>query len=176
NLPESLQCLQELQGQETIFELKYLEIMFNVADAGTHVDTCGSVWIIKPVYQSYLLIYKSLQRVILNKINIQEAYNEVLENRGRILSNKGSLKLSMDNKQERALLCLYAMGRITDIDLAEHFRKALLSLPDNHRAELIDKLNKSRLAYEQAVILYYMPALFAELLRHNKQASEKTQI
>ncbi|GLA56324.1 hypothetical protein AnigIFM63604_008481, partial [Aspergillus niger] len=115
-------------------------------------------------------------RVISNKIDIQEAYNEVLQNRGRILSDKGFPKLSTDDKRERALLRLYAMGRVADINVAERFRKALLSLPDNHGAELVEELNKSGLGHEQAVVLYYMPALFAEILRHTQQASEETQI
>ncbi|KAI2886038.1 hypothetical protein CBS63078_11069 [Aspergillus niger] len=176
NVPGSLQCLQELQGQETAFELKYLEIMFDVAGAGAHVDACGSVRMIEPVCQSFLLTYGILQRVISNKIDIQEAYNEVLQNRGRILSDKGFPKLSTDDKRERALLRLYAMGRVADINVAERFRKALLSLPDNHGAELVEELNKSGLGHEQAVVLYYMPALFAEILRHTQQASEETQI
>ncbi|KAI2904352.1 hypothetical protein CBS11852_1713 [Aspergillus niger] len=176
NVPGSLQCLQELQGQETAFELKYLEIMFDVAGVGAHVDACGSVRMIEPVCQSFLLTYGILQRVISNKIDIQEAYNEVLQNRGRILSDKGFPKLSTDDKRERALLRLYAMGRVADINVAERFRKALLSLPDNHGAELVEELNKSGLGHEQAVVLYYMPALFAEILRHTQQASEETQI
>ncbi|GLA14619.1 hypothetical protein AnigIFM62618_001056 [Aspergillus niger] len=176
NVPGSLQCLQDLRGQESAFELKYLEIMFDVAGAGAHVDACGSVRMIEPVCQSFLLTYKILKRVISKKITIQEAYNQVLQNRGRILSEKGYPKLSTDDKQERALLRLYAMGRVADIDLAERFRKALLGLPDDHRAELIKELNQSGLEDEQAVILYYMPALFAELLRHTQQASEETQV
>ncbi|KAI3016347.1 hypothetical protein CBS147347_10820 [Aspergillus niger] len=68
------------------------------------------------------------------------------------------------------------MGRVADINVAERFRKALLSLPDNHGAELVEELNKSGLGHEQAVVLYYMPALFAEILRHTQQASEETQI
>ncbi|GAQ40826.1 hypothetical protein AtubIFM55763_006888 [Aspergillus tubingensis] len=176
NVPGSLQCLQDLRGQESAFDLKYLEIMFDVAGAGAHVDACGSVRMIEPVCQSFLLTYKILKRVISKEITIQEAYNEVLKNRGRILSDKGYPELSTDDKQDRALLRLYAMGRVADIDLAERFRKALLGLPDNHRAELIKELNQSGLEGEQAVILYYMPALFAELLRHTQQASEETQI
>ncbi|KAI3017321.1 hypothetical protein CBS147347_10317 [Aspergillus niger] len=176
NVPGSLQCLQELQGQDTAFDLKYLEIMFDVAGAGAHVDACGPVRMIEPVCQSFLLTYKILQRVISNTIDIQEAYDEVLQNRGRILSDKGFPKLSTDDKHERALLRLCAMGRVADIDLAERFRKALLGLSDSHRAELIEELNKSGLGHEQAVILYYMPALFAELLRHTQQAPEETQI
>ncbi|KAI3030918.1 hypothetical protein CBS147347_2238 [Aspergillus niger] len=176
NVPGSLQCLQDLRGQESAFELKYLEIMFDVAGAGAHVDACGSVRMIEPVCQSFLLTYKILKRVVSKKITIQEAYNQVLQNRGRILSEKGYPKLSTDDDKERALLRLYAMGRVADIDLAERFRKALLGLPDDHRAELIKELNQSGLEDEQAVILYYMPALFAELLRHTQQASEETQV
>ncbi|OJJ69025.1 hypothetical protein ASPBRDRAFT_32761 [Aspergillus brasiliensis CBS 101740] len=176
NVPGSLQCLQELQGQENAFELKYLEIMFDVAGAGAHVDACGSVRMIEPVCQSFLLTYKILQRVISKEITIQEAYNEVLQNRGRILSDKGFSKLSTDDEQERALLRLYAMGRVADIKLAERFHQALFSLPDDHKAELIKELNQSGLEGEQAVILYYMPALFAELLRHTQRASEETQV
>ncbi|PWY78801.1 hypothetical protein BO83DRAFT_396812 [Aspergillus eucalypticola CBS 122712] len=176
NVPGSLQCLHDLQGQESAFDLKYLEIMFDVAGAGAHVDACGSVRMIEPVCQSFLLTYEILKRVISKEITIQDAYNKVLQNRGRILSDKGYPELSTDKKQDRALLRLYAMGRVADIDLAERFRKALLGLPDNHRAELIQELNQSGLEGEQAVILYYMPALFAELLRHTQQASEETQI
>ncbi|RAL02211.1 uncharacterized protein BO80DRAFT_352628 [Aspergillus ibericus CBS 121593] len=176
NVPGSLQGLRDLEGHSRAFNLKYLEIMFDVAGAGAHVDARGAIRMIEPVCQSFLLAYDILQRVIRKQITLQEAYNEVLKNRGGILTRQGFRELSTDNPTDRAFLRLCAMGRVADEDMAERFNDAFFGLPRTTREELVNELNISGLDGQPAVILYYMPALFAELLRITRDTSRLEQV
>ncbi|PYI08083.1 hypothetical protein BO78DRAFT_311692 [Aspergillus sclerotiicarbonarius CBS 121057] len=176
NVPGSLQGLRDLEGHSRAFKLKYLEIMFDVAGAGAHVDARAAIRMIEPVCQSFLLAYDILQRVIGKQITLQEAYNEVLRNRGAILTRQGFRELSTDNPTDRAFLRLCAMGRVADEDMAKRFNDAFFGLPRTTREELVNELNISGLDGQQAVILYYMPALFAELLRITRDTSRLEQV
>ncbi|OOF92661.1 hypothetical protein ASPCADRAFT_209910 [Aspergillus carbonarius ITEM 5010] len=176
NVPGSLQGLRDLEGHAEAFQLKYLEIMFDVAGAGGHIDARGAIRMIEPVCRSFLLAFDILQRVIENQITLQEAYNEVLKNRGVILTKQGFRELSTDNPTDRAFLRLCAMGRVADEDMAERFNDAFFGLPRSTREELVDELNSSGLDGQPAVILYYMPALFAELLRVTRSKPRPEQV
>ncbi|PWY86804.1 hypothetical protein BO70DRAFT_369855 [Aspergillus heteromorphus CBS 117.55] len=172
NVPGSLKGLLMLSGHKQAFDLKYLEIMFDVAGAGGHIDARGATRMIEPVCQSLLLAHPILERVTAGQLSLRDAYDEVLRNRGCILSKKGFKELSTAVPADRAFLRLCAMGRVADLPLAQLFDEAFNSLPDETRDALVNGLNVDGLDDGQAVILYYMPALFAELLRVTKDLSK----
>ncbi|KAE8138638.1 hypothetical protein BDV38DRAFT_270486 [Aspergillus pseudotamarii] len=172
NVPGSLESILMLQGQSQAFKLKYLEIMLDVSGAGAHVDARGAVRMIEPVCQSFLSAYPVLEQVISKKLSVRDAYNKVLQNRGQLLSDQGFRALSTNNRSERAFLRLCAMGRVADKHLAELFEKAFIDLPQPIQEELITGLNVDGCNGEDAVILYYMPAIFAEALRVTRTAPD----
>ncbi|PYH99048.1 hypothetical protein BO71DRAFT_405607 [Aspergillus ellipticus CBS 707.79] len=176
NVPGSLKGITIFKDDELAFNLKYLEIMFDVAGAGGHVDSRGAIRMIQPVCQSLLLTYPILLRIIAGELSLRGAYDEVLRNRGRILSSTGFRELSTNVPAERALLRLCAMGRVADLSLAQLFDGAFRNLPSATREDLVNGLSVDGVDDGQAVILYYMPALFAELLRVTKNTPKTSQV
>jgi hypothetical protein len=176
NVPGSLQGIFELQGDEQAYNLKYLESMFDVAGAGGHLDPRGAVRMIEPVCQSFLLAYPVLKQVMAGTLTVRDAYDEVLQYRARILVEQGFRQLSTDNSHERALLRLCAMGRVAEKPLADLFDHAFSTLPRPIRDTLTDGLSVDGYQDGEAVILYYMPGLFAEALRVARKELEDKQI
>ncbi|KAF5864139.1 hypothetical protein ETB97_008545 [Aspergillus alliaceus] len=176
NVPGSLRSIHKLRGHRQAFNLKYLEIMLDVSGAGAHLDARGAIRMIEPVCQSFLLAFPVLTDVITEKLSVRDAYNKVLQYRGELLANDGFPPLSTDNPSDRAFLRLCAMGRVAHRHLAELFDHAFRSLPAPTKQELIHGLNVDGCDGEDAVILYYMPAIFAEGLRVTRGASDEKQI
>ncbi|KAE8381528.1 hypothetical protein BDV26DRAFT_255346 [Aspergillus bertholletiae] len=176
NVPGSLQSILMLQDHEQAFNLKYLEIMLDVSGAGGHVDARGAIRMIEPVCQSFLSAYPVLKNIITEKLPVRDAYNMVLHNRGQLLAKQDFHALDTNNPSERAFLRLCAMGRVADKDLAELFEKAFRGLEPRIREELIKGLNVDGCDGEDAVILYYMPAIFAEALRVTRSAPDCKKI
>ncbi|KAB8207906.1 hypothetical protein BDV34DRAFT_191348 [Aspergillus parasiticus] len=176
NVPGSLESILMLRGKSQAFKLKYLEIMLDVSGAGAHVDARGAIRMIEPVCQSFLSAYPVLMNVITEKLSVRDAYNTVLQNRGQLLAEQGFHELSANNRKDRAFLRLCAMGRVADKHLAELFEKAFRDLPQPTQDELINGLNVDGCNGEDAVILYYMPAIFAEALRVTRTASDVKKI
>ncbi|KAE8349591.1 hypothetical protein BDV28DRAFT_140945 [Aspergillus coremiiformis] len=176
NVPGSLQSILMLRGHPQALNLKYLEIMLDVSGAGAHLDARGAVRMIEPVCSSFLLAFPVLQDVIAGRLSVRDAYNKVLQYRGQLLYDKGFPKLSTDNPSDRAFLRLCAMGRVADQHLAQVFDQAFRTLPAPTKQELITGLNVDGCDGEDAVILYYMPAVFAEGLRVTRGESDRKQI
>ncbi|KAB8077289.1 hypothetical protein BDV29DRAFT_168423 [Aspergillus leporis] len=176
NVPGSLRGILMLRGNEQAFNLKYLEIMLDVSGAGGHVDARGANRMIEPVCQSFLLAFPVLQDVIKGNISVRDAYDKVLGNRGQILADKGFRPLSTDDPRDRAFLRLCAMGRVADEHLARLFDEAFTNLPGKTKQKLIDGLNVDGDDDGEAVILYYMPGIFAEGLRVSHEAPDLKQV
>ncbi|KAB8212656.1 hypothetical protein BDV33DRAFT_211086, partial [Aspergillus novoparasiticus] len=176
NVPGSLEILLMLRGKSQAFRLKYLEIMLDVSGAGAHVDARGAIRMIEPVCQSFLSAFQVLMNVITENLPVRGAYNTVLQHRGQLLAEQGFHELSTNNRSDRALLRLCAMGRVADKHLAELFEKAFTDLPQPTQDKLINGLNVDGCNGEDAVILYYMPAIFAEALRVTRTASDVKKI
>ncbi|KAJ5701821.1 hypothetical protein N7488_009369 [Penicillium malachiteum] len=179
NVPGSLQPLLQFRGHHPhgeAFNLKYQEIIFDVSGAGGHLDSRGATRMIEPVCQSFLQAWPILSDVITNERSLREAYDAVLQNRGELIAEKGFPLLSPTDSSHRALLRLFAMGRVADQETAEQFQDAFQGLSDTTREALINGLNVDGIHDGDAVVLYYMPALFAETLRVLRTASSEDRV
>ncbi|KAF7596669.1 hypothetical protein BBP40_000591 [Aspergillus hancockii] len=176
NVPGSLRGILRLKENEKAFKFKYLEVMLDVSGAGGHLDARGANRMIEPVCQSFLLAFPVLQNVIAEKLSVRNAYDQVLENRGKILADKGFPALSTNDANERAFLRLCAMGRVVDEPLARLFDQAFNTLPGPTKQQLVDGLNVDGDEDGEAIILYYMPAIFAEGLRVIRGAPDRKQV
>ncbi|RAK80237.1 uncharacterized protein BO72DRAFT_445594 [Aspergillus fijiensis CBS 313.89] len=182
NVPGSLQRILRFQGHPSAFLLKYIEIMFDVAGAAAHLDAGGATSMTEPVCQSFLQAFPILERVIAGRTSLRDAYDEVLHNRGRILADQGFRDLSVaTSPSDRALLRLFAMGRVADRRTAERFQQAFHGLSHATRDALVRGLNVDGCDDDAdngrpAVVLYYMPSVFAEGLRALHDAPEEDQV
>jgi hypothetical protein len=176
NVPGSLQSALLLRGHERAFAIKYLEILFDVAGAGGHIDARGAIRLIEPVYQAFTAGRKALLGIIAGRMSLHAGYDQVLQHRSRLLEGGGFKSLSTDDTANRALLRLLAMGRVADNSGATMFEQAFKALPEATRESLVNGLNVDGYEDGEAIILYYMPALFAEALRSTKNASEGMKI
>lgn len=173
NVPASLQPILKFRGHPEAFNLKYQEIIFDVAGAGGHLDSRGATRMIEPVCQSFLQAGPILEDVITEKTSLRGAYDNVLLNRGKIVAAQGYPLCTPEDLEQRALLRLFAMGRVADKSTAEAFADAFNALETDTRSALVDGLNVDGIDDGESVVLYYMPALFAETLRAVRNASEK---
>ncbi|KAJ5653693.1 hypothetical protein N7490_000696 [Penicillium lividum] len=176
NIPGSLQPILKFRGHPEAFYLKYLEIIFDVSGAGGHRDSCGAKRMIEPVCQSYLQAWPILKSIITDNTSLREAYDHVLRNRGQLVVEQGFPLLSTADPVERALLRLFAMGRVADRSMAEQIQEAFLGLSEFTRDALVEGLNVDGVEDGQAVLLYYIPALFAETNRAMRDASPGARV
>ncbi|PYH49327.1 uncharacterized protein BP01DRAFT_310816 [Aspergillus saccharolyticus JOP 1030-1] len=171
NVPASLQAIFRFQSHSSAFFLKYLEIMFDVAGSAAHLDARGAITMTEPVCQSYLQALPILQEVVAGRTSLRQAYDKILHRRGQILTEQGFRQLCPGHPADRALLRLLAMGRVADRDLAEKFQQAFASLSEETRDALVRGLNVDGHGDGTAVVLYYMPSVFAEALRARHDGS-----
>ena len=176
NVPGSLKGVLQLQGQERAFEIKYLEVLLDVAGAGGHIDSRGAIRMTEPVYQAFTVGRAALLEIIAGTSSLREGYDRVLQYRNRLLNGEGFEHLSITDSADRALLRLFAMGRITEKRKADLFEKAFSGLPQSTKSSLVSGMNVDGYNDGEAIILYYMPALFAEALRTTKDSSEEATI
>ncbi|KAJ5929199.1 hypothetical protein N7454_007047 [Penicillium verhagenii] len=176
NVPASLQPILKFRGHPEAFNLKFLEIIFDVAGAGGHLDSCGAKRMIEPVCQSFLQAGPILKSIITDNVSLHEAYDHVLRNRGQLVVEQGFPVLSTGVPAERALLRLFAMGRVAERSMAENFQEAFRGLSESTREALVQGLNVDGVDDGQAVLLYYIPALFAETGRVMRGASTEEHV
>ena len=175
NVPGSLESVLLLEGYERAFSLKYLEILLDVAGAGGHENSSGAIRMIEPVYQAFTIGRKGLLDIIAGTSSLREGYDQVLRHRGELLEADGFRALSTSHPESRALLRLLAMGRVADQTLAQTFDAAFSSLTAAVRRRLVSGLNVDGYEDGEAIIPYYMPALFSEALRSTKTSSTEIQ-
>ncbi|OGM39400.1 hypothetical protein ABOM_012136 [Aspergillus bombycis] len=165
SVPGSL--LGIFQWPERAFRLKCLEVIFDVSGASGHVGAEGAICMTQPVCQSLLDTLPLLKDVVDGASSVKAAYNGVLQHRAEILAAAGVRHLSVDNANDRVLLRLCAMGRVTDQKSAQLFEQAFNKLSDGIKQQLTSGLNVDGDGDGDgvAVILYYMPAMFAQAQR-----------
>ncbi|KAJ5083148.1 hypothetical protein N7456_012575 [Penicillium angulare] len=179
NVPGSLKPVLQFRDHLPAFTLKYLEIMFDVAGAAGHIDSCSAKRMIEPVCQSFLQAWPILEATVTSQTShpetsLKEAYDQVLQNRGRLVNQMGfSSVLSTSNPADRAFLRLLAMGRVADQATAEQVQKAFTTLPEIE--SLVEGLNVNGIDDGEAILLYYMPALFAGTLQAVSEPGERIE-
>ena len=173
SVPINLEFLQSMRGREHAFEMKFLEQILDVAGALGHLDPWGAKNLIEPVFEAFQTVHEVSVKIIAGELGYREGYDEVLKKRGRLLSGIGFRRLSVSDKEERALLRLLTMGRTTDIDQAELFSQAFHGLDQRHKQWLITGLNIDGNPDETAVLPYYMPAVLSDVLKSTQDSSDE---
>ncbi|OQV06689.1 hypothetical protein CLAIMM_11229 [Cladophialophora immunda] len=175
SVPVNLEGLLAMRGHEHAFELKFMEQILDVAGALGHLDPRGSKSFSEPVFQAFKTVHEVSLDIIAGKSNPRQGYDKVLTKRGNMLSIKGFRRLSVSDREERALLRLLTMGRTTDKEQAELFSKAFNALDQKNKDQLVAGLNVDGNGYETAVLPYYMPAIISTTLENTKDSDEENK-
>ncbi len=166
NVPGNLEGLLEMRGHRHAFDLKFLELILDVAGAAGHLDSRCAKMMIEPVAQAYLTTHEVALDIIEGRSSLREGYDTVLIRRAEMLVEKDFRLLSVQNPEERALLRMLLMSRTADAEQAELFSKAFDALPLSIRRKLVNGLNVDGYQDGKAILPYYMPAMFSEALEN----------
>lgn len=166
NVPGNLEGLLEMRGHRHAFDLKFLELILDVAGAAGHLDARCAKMMIEPVAQAYLATYEVALDIIEGRCSLRQGYDQVLTRRAEMLHEKGFHLLSVKDLQERALLRMLLMSRTADKEQADLFSKAYDDLPLSIRTRLVNGLNVDGYQDGKAILPYYMPAMFSEALEN----------
>ena len=176
NVPGSLVTIRNLKNRERAFLLKYIEIILDVSGAGGHVDSRSAIRMIEPVFQAYSSCRSALENIISGRKSIRQGYDQVLQQRGKLLESKGVKSLHADVPSERALLRLMCMGRVADRPNAELMITAFDGLRATTRERLIDGLSVDGIDDGEAIVLYYVPGLFAETFKATRDCAATKRV
>jgi hypothetical protein len=166
NVPGNLEGLLEMRGHRHAFDLKFLELILDVAGAAGHLDARCAKMMIEPVAQAYLTTYEVALDIIEGRSSLREGYDTVLTRRAEMLHDKGFRLLSVQDEDDRALLRMLLMSRTADAEQAELFSDAYDALPLAIRRRLVNGLNVDGYQDGKAILPYYMPAMFSEALEN----------
>jgi hypothetical protein len=175
SVPVNLEGLLNMRGHEHAFNLKFMEQILDVAGALGHLDSNGSKNFIEPVFQAFKTVHEVSLDIIAGNSNPRQGYDKVLTKRGNMLSIKGFRRLSVSDREERALLRLLTMGRTADKEQAELFSKAFHALDKENKDQLVAGLNVDGNVNETAVLPYYMPAIISTTLENTKTSDEESK-
>ncbi|EXJ89003.1 hypothetical protein A1O3_02067 [Capronia epimyces CBS 606.96] len=175
SVPVNLEGLLDMRGHEHAFELKFMEQILDVSGAAGHIDSTGARNMIEPVFQAFKTVHEVSLDIIAGRSNLREGYDKVLTKRGNMLSIKGFRRLSVSDKEDRALLRLLTMGRTADLEQAELFSKAFQALDKRNKEQLVAGLNVDGNVDETAVLPYYMPAIISTTLENTKDSDDTSK-
>lgn len=175
SVPVNLEGLLEMRGHEHAFELKFMEQILDVAGAAGHIDSAGAKNLIEPVFQAFKTVHEVSLDIIAGRSSLRQGYDKVLTKRGNMLFIKGFRRLSVSDKEDRALLRLLTMGRTADLEQAELFSKAFHALDKRNKEQLVAGLNVDGNVNETAVLPYYMPAIISTTLANTKDVDETSK-
>ncbi|KKY15532.1 hypothetical protein UCRPC4_g06335 [Phaeomoniella chlamydospora] len=176
NVPGSLRPIEVLKGRQQAFLLKYLEVILDVSGAGGHIDSRSALRMIEPVFQAYATCRYALEDIIAGRKNLRQAYDQVLQQRGKLLDAKGFKRLSATIPSERALLRLMCMGRVDNPQNAGLMATAFDGMRNTSRQKLIDGLSVDGIEDGEAILLYYIPGVFAETFKIMRESSNPRKI
>ena len=177
NIPGSMEkAMAMMDGHRQAFDLKFMELILDVAGAAGHDDARCAKAMVEPVFQTYMTTRQALLDILDGKANLEGGYNYILDQRGQLLQQLGFQSLSVEIPAERALLRLLTMSRTATKQQAELVADGFLRLPANVRQALIDGLSVTGLNDGTAILPYYMPALFAETIKATKTAGTEIKL
>lgn len=168
NVPASLSILHKIQDDGSGFYVRAMVTLLDVAGAAAHSDARGCLVMTESVFQGYMTTIETLKKFTENSSEIPSelaCYDQVLADRAKNLHLKGYELLSTDNKEERALLRVFCIGRVDSKQSADFFKKSFAALSTTERGNLIRGLNVDGLNDGVAILPYYAPGLTAEVLR-----------
>ncbi|KAF4552654.1 Hypothetical protein D9617_9g024430 [Elsinoe fawcettii] len=177
NVPGSLVAVEDFKGPNShYFDIKFFEQILDVAGAMGHEDHSSAKTYTSPVHDAFATAYKSLKGIVDGHSTFRQGYDEILEARADLLGQKGFSILDVAQAEDRALLRLLVMSRTTTMDQAESFQRAFSSLDSSVRQPLVDGLNVDGINDGDAIIPYYMPALFQTALKAKSKRSPEHQL
>lgn len=168
NVPANLSILRKIQDDGSGYYVRAMVTLLDVAGAAAHSDARGCLVMTESVFQGYMTTIETLKKFTQNSSEIpseRACYDLVLADRAKSLHLKGYELLSTDNKEERALLRIFCIGRVDSKQSADVFKKSFAELSTTERDNLIRGLNVDGLSDGIAILPYYAPGLTAEVLR-----------
>lgn len=176
NVPGNLQYVQTLGGKERVFLLKYLEVVLDVCGAAGHFDSRSAYSMTEPVFQGFTWCRSALEDLKDGKVGLRSAYDQVLTKRGKLLQAKGVKHLDVNIPRDRALLRLMATARTADPVKAELIMEAFDTMRNTTRQRLIEGLSVDGVDDGEAILLYYIPAVFSEAFKAIQNCSRPKKI
>ena len=173
NVPASLKGALVMKGHNRAFAIKYMELLLDVAGADGHVDVRCAKAMIEPTFQSHVTSRLCLQKIVSGSCDLRTGYDQVLTQRGKMLEANGFVRLSVTDDSERALLRLLTMSRTAGVEQAIAVKEAFDSLPENPRKALVDGLSVDGYNDGVAILPYYIPALFADVIACTSSSHER---
>ena len=136
----------------------------------------GALAMTEPVAATFLSLRRPLFKLLNDELSPRECYDHVLALRGKLLERVGFQPLSVALPRDRALLRLFAMGRVDSKKMACAFSVAFDSLEQSRRQALTSFLNTDGLDDGLAVIPYYMPGLIASGLSSVVRSADEMKV
>jgi hypothetical protein len=121
-----------------VLRIKILEALFDLAGAKGHNDSQSALTMTQDVWESYHVARDTLEAVKDSALSHREGYDRFLDTRSKRLGRKGFCCLKMDDLEERSLLRLLTMGRVTELKIAQLFESAFGNLNGTSKARLVD--------------------------------------
>ncbi|MCJ1326444.1 hypothetical protein MMC10_003108 [Thelotrema lepadinum] len=172
NVPASLLAIHGLGSDRHALNLKFFEILLDVAGAQGHLEARCSKTMTEPLYQSYSAIREALFGLSEGDLCARDAYDTMLSRKADTLLQSGFRRLRTDHQRERALLRLLCMARASSYDEAEVIDTALGTIGNQDQNFLVDGLSVDGINDGDAIVPYYAPSLFAVLFRHLQEPSK----
>ena len=177
DVPGSMEkAIAMMTGHRHALELKFLELLLDVAGAAGHSDARCAKAMVEPVFRTYMTTRQALLMILDGKLSLEDGYNYILDERGQMLQKLGFQSLSAKVPSQRALLRLLTMSRTATRPQAELIACGFRNLDGPIRQALTDGLSVTGLKDGTAILPYYMPALFAETLKATETASETIKV
>ncbi|OJJ32638.1 hypothetical protein ASPWEDRAFT_588401 [Aspergillus wentii DTO 134E9] len=165
NVPACLSILRQTKEDAQAFDMRAMVTVLDVAGAAAHRDARGCLVMNETVYKGYMTTIETMKRFVDGDIpSERECYDQLLSDRLNTVGMKED-ELSTDRAERRALLRMFCMGRVDTKSRADFFISAFRALQPTTRTDLVNGLNVDGLDDGVAVIPYYAPGLFAEVLR-----------
>ncbi|KAH8743331.1 hypothetical protein F5883DRAFT_441071 [Diaporthe sp. PMI_573] len=162
NAPACLASLQDMRGQERVFDFHFMQQLLDISGAAGHEDwTCAKKFI-QPIFEAYRNVYEVAIGIILGEQGLREGYDVILTRRGGMLNEMGFRALDVRSPEDRALMRLLCMGGVANPETAELYRSVWGALDDRTKSSLVHSLNADGSIAEPAVQPTYMPAMLAQ--------------
>ncbi|KAI1742392.1 hypothetical protein F4680DRAFT_30968 [Xylaria scruposa] len=162
NVPVCLTALLELRGHSRAFELRFMELLLDIAGASGHEDWTCAKRFLQSTLDTYRNVYDAAQAVISSSLGLRDAYDLVLVRRSQMLREQGFRHLDIADADDRALTRLLCMGRVASLSAAQLYDSVWVGLESETKASLIADLNVDGFVDQPAVLPTYAPSLMSK--------------
>lgn len=157
NVPASLEGLVGIDSESLQFYL--LHTLYDIAGAAGQSVQNGSLIMNEPTYQNFQMAIASLEASN-EKHSIYDAYDMYITQKGKTFG------LDATVPTDRAVIRLCCMLRVSDPNRAQEVLATFNNLPTNTRAILESDLNISGVDDAVATLIYYAPAILANIQKN----------